>query len=369
MKKCAPFFAVAVLGTLALLSGCTSYQTSTSPTNPVVTVSTLAGEVGYFGANNGAGVTATFNTPNGVALDPQGNVYVGDGGNDLIRLISPAGVVSTYAGVAGSAGNQNGLAVTATFNAPNGVALDPSGNLYVADTNNQMIRLITPGGSVTTYAGTGGQGANNAAAPLATFCNPEDVALDGAGNLYVADSCNNLIRKITPGSGGVGGTVSTFAGQAGIPGYQDGPGATALFYSPQAVATDTKGNVYVADAGNQVIRKITPGGVVSTYAGQAGNPGFQNGPVTAAQFSEPDGLVMDKQGNLYVSDSYNNSIRKIIPQGYVSTFAGSGRQGEANGPALQSSFNQPARIAANAAGTYFVVGDVYNNAIRAIQIP
>ena len=224
---------------------------------PTGLVSTFAG-TGRPGEANGAD-TATFNLPLGVAVDGAGNVYVADYSNNLIRKISPAGVASTLAGT-GATGADNGAGSIATFNLPEGVAVDAAGNVYVADTYNHLIRKITPDGTVSILAGNGTAGSSNGTGTGASFNSPFGVAVDASGDVYVADSGNNLIRKITPG-----GAVSVFAGN-GVKGAKNANGSAASFNTPSGVAVDKAGNVYVADENNNLIRKITAGGVVSILA-------------------------------------------------------------------------------------------------------
>jgi sugar lactone lactonase YvrE len=279
---------------------------------PTGTVSTLAG-AGPFGSANGTGTSASFNWPYGVAVDSSGNVYVGDALNNLIREISPAGVVTTFAG-SGSKGAANGTGVAASFNNPNGVAVDSSGNVYVADSFNSLIRKITSGGVVTTLAGSGSIGSTNGTGTAASFNAPTGVAVDSSGNVYVAEIGNNLIREISPA-----GVVTTLAG-SGSQGAANGTGTAASFNRPFGVAVDASGNVYVADSLNNLIRKITPGGVVTTLAG-SGSQGSDNGTGTAASFNLPQGVAVDSSGNVYVADSLNNLVRKVTPGGVVTTFA------------------------------------------------
>src|SRR5207302_3159470 len=230
------------------------------------------------GSANGTGAGAQFNEPNGVAADTSGNVYVADAANHIIRKIDSAGNVTTLAGSAGNPGSADGTAGTAQFNFPSAVAADTSGNVYVADTNNHTIRKIDSGGNVSTLAGLAGNPGNaDGTGTAARFNSPGGVAVDSAGILYVGDSGNEAIRTITI-SGGVG-TVTTLAGSGHV-GSTDGIGSAAQFCNPTGVAVDNSGNVYVADFCNDTIRKITiSGGVgtVTTLAGSVGTQGFADG--------------------------------------------------------------------------------------------
>lgn len=293
---------------------------------PAGIVTTLAG-TGNQGSINGPGNLATFNGPTSVTVDAQGNVYVADDNNNQIRKISTAdGTVSTLAG-SDSTGLKNGLDTGAYFFSPSGVAADAQGNVYVADAGNNVIRMVTPAGQTTTIAGNINPGnANGPALTAATFNNPSGLALDASGNLYVADMLNNLIRKIS------NGTVSTLAGHD-TSATINGPDTLAAFYFPNSVAVDKSGNVYVTEYVTDLIRKIAPDGTVSTFAGN-GLSGQADSTGTAASFNGPSGVAVDAAGNLYIADTYNNVIRKITPDGVVSTIAGSGLTGSRNGKAL-----------------------------------
>jgi len=309
---------------------------------PAGVVSTLAGLPEHTGSTDGTGSAARFFNPQGVAVDRSGNVYVADTFNGNIRKITPAGVVSTLADATGSA---------AYFYHPFGVAADGSGNIYVADTGNNTIRKITAAGVVSTLAGSAGQcGSTDGTGAAAGFCNPSGVAVDGSGNIYVADLYNYTIRKITPA-----GVVSTLAGSPGQSGSTDGTGADAPFYQPDGVAVDGSGNVYVADRLNSTIRKITPAGVVSTLAGSPGQTGSTNGTGSAARFYNPQGLAVDGSGNIYIADTDNSTIRKITPAGIVTTVVGSAAErGTIAGP-LPASLFRPAGVAfIPATGSLFI---------------
>jgi sugar lactone lactonase YvrE len=321
-------------------------------------------------------------------LDNSGNVYVADTANDTIRKITPGGSVTTLAGSPGQAGAVNGTGSAALFNGPQGVAVDSLGNVYVADTNNCVIRKITPDGVVTTLAGlmdpaTNNRGSADGTGPSASFDNPTGLATDSTGNIYVADTWNSLIRMVSPS-----GVVTTLAGGGIAPAgsYLDGTGRAAEFYKPTGLAVDSAGNIYVADSDNNLIRKITPtlvGGVttwvVTTLAGDydAGVFGFPNdGTGTSARFLYPSSVAVDQAGNVYVADSGDDSIRKVTPAGVVTTLAGGDKgmvtghfptwdptPGDADGTGSAVLFDDPVGVAIGALGNIYVADDG-NNAIR-----
>jgi streptogramin lyase len=276
--------------------------------NAMGLVSTLAGSVLNPGYLDDSAGTARFRLPLETAADTLGNVYVADFGNNCIRKVTPAGIVSTYSGVQGLSGNIDGNSATARFRLLTGIASDKFGNLYVTDRDDAVVRKVDINKNVTTIGGAAGfAGFVNSADNLGytLFRAPGGMVADTTGNLYIADEGNHCIRRITPG-----GIVTTFAG-TGATGNADGTLTTATFKSPKAMAIDMAGNLYVVDRGNHNIRKITPAGVVSTVAG-SGSPGYLDGPDVAALFNTPSGIAVDAIGNLYVADNVNNTIRKIF---------------------------------------------------------
>jgi sugar lactone lactonase YvrE len=320
---------------------------------------TLAG-VTDVGSTDGPGPLARFNRLSGIAIDSVGNLYIADTENHTIRKITPAGVVTTFAGKPGSVGSTDGIGTSARFNWPHEVAVDSTGSVYVTDTGNATIRKLTPAGVVTTLAGgTGVTGSADGASSAARFFNPVGIAVDSAGFVYVSDMSNNVIRKITPT-----GSVTTLAGTANpYGGSTDGTGPAASFHLPQGIAVDSAGNLYVADTDNYTIRKVTPSGVVTTLAGRAFDVGTFDGTGSGASFYSPRGVAVDRTGTVYVTDQF--SIRKITPAGVVTTFAG-GSWGDADGTGPEASFRYPQGIAVDASGTLYVA-DTGNTNVRKIS--
>jgi sugar lactone lactonase YvrE len=321
---------------------------------------TLAGVPDTAGSVDGAPTSARFDNPTGIGFDSAGNMYISDTGNQTIRKVTPAGVVSTFAGTPGVIGTADGVGTAAAFAYPSGVAVDSSGNIFVADSDNSTIRKITPGGVVTTFAGTAGaNGYADGIGAAARFDHPAGLAIDSSNNLYVADYTNTVIRKVTPTA-----VVTTLAGSAGQHGTADGLGSAARFHYPHGVAVEPGGIVYVADSGNHTIRKITPDGMVATIAGVPLQPGSADGVGTAATFNSPHGLARDNAGNIYIADRVNNLIRKMTPAGVVTTIGGSpGNAGSANGVGTTARFNFPTALAVNSDGELFVT-DTFSQLLR-----
>lgn len=343
---------------------------------PFISVGTLAGLAGNNGNIDGVGSAALFDNPRGIAVDNNTNVYVADMHNHTIRKLTPIGtdwIVSTIAGLAGNSGSADGTDSDARFNGPYGVAVDTGGNVFVADAGNSTIRKLTPVGTnwvVSTIAGlAGNNGSADGTNSVARFHYPTGIAADSGGNAYVSDQGNNTIRKLTPT--GVNWMVSTIAGQAGNSGDADGTNSTARFNNPNGIAVDGSGNVYVADTGNSTIRKLTLTAtmnyVVNTIAGLAYSSGSADGVGSAARFNNPTGVAVGSDGKVYVADQGNNVIRKLTLTGSswtVFTVAGqAGSSGSSDGTGNAVRFNGPYGIAVDN-NTNVYMTDSFNDTIR-----
>lgn len=320
------------------------------------------------GTATGAAVTLTVSPPlvafpEGVAIDGAGNLYVTDSSTHVVLKIDRNGQTTTLAGSNGIAGSADGTGAAARFNQPTGIYATIDGNLTVADTGNATIRRIVTGGVTTLAGSTVNRGNTDGPAPAATFRLPIGVSLDGYGNVHVADATNYTIRKLAWDNAHA---VSTFAGAAGSSGTADGAGGVARFNYPTGITVDTYANLFVADTTNNLIRKITPAGTVSTHAGVVGVSGWQDGTGGGALFNQPRGLARDNQGNIYVADTGNSVIRKITPAGAVTTLAGlSTIGGLKDGTGSDAWFNQPRALTVDNTGNIFVA-DTGNAAIRQI---
>ena len=329
--------------------------------NGVITTLAGNGTAGY-GGDNGPATSAQLNQPIGITVDSAGNVYFAERGNEVVRKVAN-GVITTVAGngTAGYSGD-GGPATSAQLNYPYGVTVDSAGNLYVAEVSNRRIRRVS-GGTISTVAGTGTAGFSGDGGPAtsAQLGQPYDVAMDSAGNLYIADAGNDRIRKVSAG------TITTVAGN-GMPGFSGdgGPPTSAQLNSPYGVAIDSAGSVYAVELYSYRVSKVS-GGAISTVAGN-GTPGSggDNGPATSAQLYLADGAAADSGGNLYIADTGNNRIRKVA-NGVITTVAGNGTAGYGgdNGSATSAQLNEPNSIAVDPAGNLYIA-DANNSRIRKV---
>ena len=330
------------------------------------TISTFAGipaaGTGYSG-DGGQATAAQLFAPTGVAVDSAGNVYIADTQNSVIRKVGVNGVISTVAGngIAGFTGD--GVATAVSLNQPNGVAVDSAGILYIADSANNRIRRVSAG-VITTIAGAAGGFSGDGGAAISAALNfPASVAVDGGGNIYIADTANHRIRKISAGN------ISTVAGnsQIGFSGDNVGATLTALF-SPRGVAVDPQGNIFIADSLNHRIRKVSAG-IITTVAG-IGTAGYSGdgGSALAARLNTPRGVAIDVNGIVYIADTFNNVIRRVA-NGAITTSAGTGVSGFGGdgGSATSALLNAPGGVALDPTGGFTYIADTNNSAVRLIN--
>ncbi len=324
-------------------------------------VSTLAGSTTH-GSNNGIGTAAKFWNPSDVAIDMSGNLYVADDFNSEIRkIVISTGQVSTFAGST-TYGSADGIGSAASFKGPQGITYDGAGNLYIADTgNNEIRKIVTSSGLVTTIAGSTTAGSNNGIGTAAKFSGPDGLTCDGNGNLFICDQ-GSMIRKIVISTG----VVSTLAGSI-TPGFANGTGTAAKFNLSIGLACDGNGNLYVADANNYQIRKIVIStGVVSTLVGSITNTVSVDGTGTSAGIGDPNGITYDGNGNLYFTDGVYNTVRKVvISSGVVTTIAGTGVHGSTDGIVTVATFGDPYGITNDKNGNLYIA-DTFNHEIRMI---
>lgn len=347
-------------GLAAALLASTAAQAQT----PSYTISTYAGDTifGYAGDGNVA-LQSQFR-PSCMAFDSVGNLYISDTENNVVRVINTSGIISTFAGNGifgyygdGGPANQSEVAY------PCGIAVDQNGDVFIADTANNVIREVTPGGNIVTAYGSNvrGYSGDGGAANLADLYSPTGLAMDQFGTLYISDSGNHVIRTVS------NGVINTYAGQV-EPGYSGdgGPAYAAQFFYPKGLAIDATGNLYIADYGNSAIRKIAPnGGTITTVAGN-GTAGYfgDGGAATAAQLNYPYDVAVDSSGNLYIADLVNQRVREVTG-GFIYTIAGNGAKGYSGdgGPATSAQLANPGAVLTGANGAVYI-GDWNNNVIR-----
>ncbi|NBV22159.1 MAG: hypothetical protein EBS05_09610 [Proteobacteria bacterium] len=328
-------------------------------------VRTLAGSPESPGTADGPNTTARFNDPAGLAIAADGTIFVADNNNHAIRRIGTNGVVTTFAGRPGTPGSADGASSIARFDSPTSLALGPDGALYVADTGNHTIRGVTTNGVVTTLAGSAGLADYvDGTGPVARFNQPLGIAVATDGSVFVADSGNHLIRHID-----TNGLVSILAGNPETFGSADGTGTNAFFNSPIGLALAPDGSLFVSDANNFSIRRVTAAGLVFTVAGAAGLDGAVDGPANLARFGNPAELALAPNGTLYVADAAHHTIRRLTPDGQVSTIAGLvGADGAVDGANGVARFFNPYGLAIAPRG-HLIVADTYNQTVRELLAP
>ena len=321
------------------------------------------GKAGYSG-DSGPATAAQLNLPQGVAVDAGGTLYIADTGNNVVRKVTADGVIVTVAG---------GPATTTQLNSPEGVAIDLAGNLYISDTKSCVIREVTAGGVITTVAGNGRCGFSGDGGPAvsARLNNPAGIAVDSGGRLYIADSGNSVIRVVPITNNWFSiGSIMTVAGVGGSSGYDGdgGPATKARLNAPSSVALDPAGNLYISDTGNNAIRKVGVNGAISTFAGN-GKQGFggDGGPAAAAELWAPAGMATDSAGDVFIADYFNYRVRRIGPDGTISTLAGSGTNDNRGdgGPATSSQLVQPKAVAVDSSGNLYIA-DTFGNTVRKV---
>jgi sugar lactone lactonase YvrE len=367
-------YAVAVdgSGNLYIADGSNNRIRKVAASNSIITTAAGSGSYSYSG-DGGPGGSALLGRPSGLAMDGVGNVYIADTYNNVVRKISPAGVITTVAGdgVSGYSGD-GASATSAQLNRPYGVALDRSGNLYIADTNNHRIRKVSSIGNISTVAGSGvaGYSGDSGSALSARLDYPYGVAVDPSGNVYIADTDNHRIRMVSPA-----GNITTVAGN-GTGGYSGdgGPATSVELDYPKGVAVDGSGSLYIADTSNNRIRKVSPAGNITTAAGN-GTGGYagDGGPATSAELNYPEGVAMDASGNLYIADTDNESTRKVSSAGIITTIAGNGTGGYSGDgsssedlSATSAQLDFPSGVAVDSSGDVYVT-DTVNNAVRLLM--
>jgi len=351
-----------------------SWLTLSQGTSGIITTIAGTGNNGYSG-DNGPATSAELYYPFDIAVDGNGNIYIADAFNSRIRKVDTNGIITTVAGDGNDGySGDNGPATSAELNDPRGVAVDSNGNIYIADTDNNRIRKVDTNGIITTVAGISctsgycGHSGDNGPATSAELYDPRGVAVDSKGNIYIADYGNERIRKVD-----TNGIITTVAGD-GTYGYggDNGPATSAQLRSPEDVAVDNSGNIYIADNGNHRIRKVDTNGIITTVAGNGtqdynGDNG-DNGLATSAKLDYPEGVAVDSSGNIYIADANDRRIRKVDTNGIITTVAGTGGDGYSgdNGPATSAHLASPIGVAVDSKGNIYIA-DFYNNRIRKVS--
>jgi sugar lactone lactonase YvrE len=313
----------------------------------------------------GPATASALNTPNGIAFDSSGNVYIVDSNNNVVEKVTPSGHLSIFAGTGVADTPTPGPATASGLNGPGAVVFDSSGNAYIADSGNNAVEKVTPAGRLSIFAGTGKAGAPTPGpATSSDLDSLNQIAIDSSGNVYIADSGNSVVEKVTPS-----GHLSIFAGtgKAGVP--TPGPATSSALNYPGGVAVDSSGNVYIGDFGNDVVEKVTPSGQLSIFAGIGTNGAPTPGPATSSALGGPAFVAVDSSGNVYIADFGANVVEKVTRTGKLSIFAGTGKAGvPTRGPATSSALNEPVGVAVDSSGNVYI-GDSENNVVEKVTLP
>ncbi len=350
------------LGVFALLALVTGGSNAQAPGTLTVVAGT--GRHGFTG-DGGPAIQARLNAPEGLAVDSRGNLFIADSLNHRIRRVTPGGIISTVAGTGFAGfGGDGGFGVSTALTQPEGVTLDASGDLFIVDYGSHRLRRLAFKGRILPVAGgKKGYTGDGMPAPLCALRSLIGATVDRAGNLYLADADNHRVRRVTPD-----GVIATFAGD-GSEGYSGdgGPATAAQLDYPTDVATDAEGNVYFCDSLNAVVRRVDPQGVITTVAGigLAGDSG-DGGPATSAALDDPTDIALDSAGNLFIADSFNHRVRRVGPDGIIVTVAGTGEPGASGeeGPATQAQLNLPLGVEVDSAGNLYIADGENHRVVR-----
>jgi DNA-binding beta-propeller fold protein YncE len=328
----------------------------------VGTLSIFAGTGTDGAATAGPATSSNLNYPTGVAVDSSGNVYIADYSNNVVEKVTPSGTLSVFAGTGTDGAPTAGPATSSNLNGPTGVAVDSSGNVYIADNSNHRIEKVTPSGTLSVFAGTGTKGAPTAGPATSSNLNdPTGVAVDSSGNVYIADQSGKRVVKVKPD-----GTLSVFAGTGTAGAPTAGPATSSNLNNPAGVAVDSSGNVYIADKSNNLVEKVTPDGTLSVFAGTGTQGSPTPGVATSSKLYGPTGVAVDSSGNVYIADRSNELVLKVTPSGTLSVFAGTGTQGAPiAGPATSSNLNHAFGVAVDSSGNVYIV-DSGNNLVEKV---
>jgi sugar lactone lactonase YvrE len=299
-------------------------------------------------------------------VDAAGNLYIADTNAAMVEKVTPSGTLSVVAGDGNQGPPTPGPATTSDLNWPDAVAVDAAGNLYIADGHNNVVEKVTPSGTLSVVAGTGTQGAPTpGAATGSDLYVPDGAAVDAAGNLYIADNGNNVVEKVTPS-----GTLSVVAGTGEVGAPTPGPATNSDLLGPDGLAVDAAGDLYIADFGNCMVEKVTPSGTLAVVAGTGTQGAPIPGPATNSDLGSfgggPDGVGVDAAGNLYIANSGNNVVEQVTPSGMLSVVAGTGHAGASTpGPATSSDLWMPVGLAVDGAGNLYIA-DLYNYTVNMV---